>query len=222
MSLERRLASGILAEMVENSKVCTIQSDKQVEKIIDSEEHVDVRNWLWNDSVEQVDAISDSNKMVVDWSDPKRDPRVATHTTNGISATLTTNGISTQKIIDQPNHPSHCRTNYPAPHCRCGGRVREFELAPDGFPAVERHGRGAQLRAYLLDSSEGKRDRKGRRHAKGRLYLQNELHIEFAKPKFCSYLCLHSAIQGPIYCQSEAPQYYRKTGQECWAIKCLH
>ena len=43
LSLERRLASGFLAEMVENFKGCTIQSDKQVDKIIDSEEHVDAR-----------------------------------------------------------------------------------------------------------------------------------------------------------------------------------
>ena len=39
-SLERRLAAGVLAEMFENFKVCSIQSDEQVDEIIDSEEHV--------------------------------------------------------------------------------------------------------------------------------------------------------------------------------------
>ena len=42
-SLERRLAAGVLAEIVEIFKGCTIQSDKQVDEIIDSEEHVDAR-----------------------------------------------------------------------------------------------------------------------------------------------------------------------------------
>ena len=36
-SLERRLAAGVLAEMVEKFKGCTIQSEKQVDKIIDYE-----------------------------------------------------------------------------------------------------------------------------------------------------------------------------------------
>ena len=35
-SLERRLAAGILEEMVENFKGWTIQSDEQVDEIIDS------------------------------------------------------------------------------------------------------------------------------------------------------------------------------------------
>ena len=77
-------------------KGCTIQSDKQVDKIIDSEEHVDARNWLRNNSAKQVDAISDPKTFVMDGSDPKSDPSVATHTTNRILATDTTNGISTQ------------------------------------------------------------------------------------------------------------------------------
>ena len=122
-SLERRLASGVLTEMVENFKGCTIQStirdsahidsDKQVDEINDSEEQVDARNWLRNDSTEQFDAIinnSDkqvdtirySEKLVVDGSDPKSDPRVATHNTNRISDTHTTNGISTQKLLINP------------------------------------------------------------------------------------------------------------------------
>ena len=66
LSLERRLAAGILAEMVENFKGYTIQSDERVDKIIDSEEHVDASNWLRNDSSEQVDAIIYSDKLVVD------------------------------------------------------------------------------------------------------------------------------------------------------------
>ena len=83
-SLDRRLAAGVLAEMVKDFKGCTIQSDEQVDKIIDSEEHVDAKNCLRNDSAEQVDAISDSEKLVVDGSDPKSDPNVSTHTTNVI------------------------------------------------------------------------------------------------------------------------------------------
>ena len=100
--LERQLAAGVLAEIVENFKGCTIQSDKQVIKIVDSEEHVDARNWLRNNSAEQVDAISDSEKLILDESDPKSDPSVVTHTTNGISATDTTNRISTQKLLINP------------------------------------------------------------------------------------------------------------------------
>ena len=58
-----------------------------------------MRNWLRNNSAKQVDAISDSDKLVVDGSDPKSDPRVAIHTTNGFSATHTTNRILTQKLL---------------------------------------------------------------------------------------------------------------------------
>ena len=88
--------------MVKQFNGCTIESDKQVNTTIDSKEHVDVRNWLRNDSTEQVDAISDSEKLVVDGSDPKSDRRVATHTTNVISDTDTTNRISTQKLFINP------------------------------------------------------------------------------------------------------------------------
>ena len=100
--LERQLAAGVLDEMLKEFKRCTIQSDEQVNTTIGSEEHVDARNWLRNDSAEQVVAISDSEKLVVDGSDPKSDPSVATHTTNGISDTHTTNGISTQKLFINP------------------------------------------------------------------------------------------------------------------------
>ena len=81
-SLERRLAAGVLAEMVEMFKGYTIQSDEQVNTIIDSKKHVDARNWLRNDSAEQVDVINDSVKMVVDKSDSKSDPIIATQNTN--------------------------------------------------------------------------------------------------------------------------------------------
>ena len=84
--------------MVKEFNKCTIQSDEQVNTIIDSKEHVDARNWLRNDSTEQVDVINDSEKLVVDGSDPKRNPSVATHTTNVILATYTVNGISTRKL----------------------------------------------------------------------------------------------------------------------------
>ena len=93
--------------MVEIFKGCTIRStisnsahsnsNKQVDKINDSTEQVDQINdsdkqvdAIINDSDQQVDAISDYEKLVVDGSDPKIDPRAATHTINGISATHTT------------------------------------------------------------------------------------------------------------------------------------
>ena len=60
--------------MVEIFKGCNIQSDEQVDKIIDYEEHVDTRIWLRNDSAEQVDAICDSEKLVVNGRNPKSDP----------------------------------------------------------------------------------------------------------------------------------------------------
>ena len=74
---------------------CNIQSDKQVDEKIVSMEHVDARNWLRNDSAEQVDVKNVSEKLVVDGSNPKSNPSLATHTTTGISATNTTNRIST-------------------------------------------------------------------------------------------------------------------------------
>ena len=79
--------------MVKEFNECTIQSNKQIDTIIDSEEHVDARTWLRNNSAKHVDAISDSEKLVVDVSDPKSDPSVATHTTKG---------ISTQKLFINP------------------------------------------------------------------------------------------------------------------------
>ena len=71
--------------MVKELKRCIIQSDEQVYKTIDSGEHVDAMNCLRNDSLRQVDTISDSKKLVVDGSDPKSHPSVATHTTNVIN-----------------------------------------------------------------------------------------------------------------------------------------
>ena len=65
-----------------------------VEDISDSKEGVEDRN----DSAKHVDVLNDSEKLVVDGSDPKSDPSVATHTTNGILYIATTNGISTRKL----------------------------------------------------------------------------------------------------------------------------
>ena len=96
LSLERRLAAGVLVEMVKEFNECTIQSDKQADTIIYYEEHFDARNWLRSDSTEQVDVIYVSKKSVVDGKNPKSYSSVATDTTNGNSATDTTNGISTQ------------------------------------------------------------------------------------------------------------------------------
>ena len=73
-SLERRLAAGVLAEMVENFKGRSIQSDEHIDEIIDSKEHVDTRNWLRNDSDEQVGVTNDSEKLFVDGCDPKSNP----------------------------------------------------------------------------------------------------------------------------------------------------
>ena len=69
--------------MVNGFKGCTTQSDELVDTKIYSKEHVDVRNWLRNDYAEQVDAISYSKKFVMDGSNPKSNPSVATHTING-------------------------------------------------------------------------------------------------------------------------------------------
>ena len=80
--------------MVENFKGCSIQSDEQVDDISNSKEGSEDRN----DSFKEVDVLNDSENFVVDGSDPKSDPNVATHTINGISSTDTTNVISTQKL----------------------------------------------------------------------------------------------------------------------------
>ena len=81
MSLERRLASGILAETIKIFNGCTIQStindsvyiesDEKVDKINNSEEQIDARNWLRNDSAEQADQINDSDKKDDAISDSK-------------------------------------------------------------------------------------------------------------------------------------------------------
>ena len=98
-SLERRLTAGVPDEMVKEFNECTIQSDEQVDTTIDSEEHVDARNWLRSNSAEQVDVINDSKKIVVDGGNPKSDPSVATHTTNEILATYTTNGNYSGRLL---------------------------------------------------------------------------------------------------------------------------
>ena len=58
-SLERGFVAGVLAEMVEIFKVCSIQSDEQVDDISDSKEGVENRN----DSFEEVDVLNDSKKF---------------------------------------------------------------------------------------------------------------------------------------------------------------
>ena len=72
MSFERRLSSGILAKTIKKFKGYTVpstikdslyyDSDEQVDKINDSEEQVDVRNWLINNSAKQFDKINDSDE----------------------------------------------------------------------------------------------------------------------------------------------------------------
>ena len=64
----------------------------------DSKEQFDARNWLRNDSFGEVDVLNDCENFVVDGSDPKSDPSVATHTTNVFLDTDATNGISTRKL----------------------------------------------------------------------------------------------------------------------------
>ena len=153
--------------MVENFKVYTIQSDEQVDKIIDSEEYVDARSWLRNDSDEQVNVISDSEKLVVGGRNPKKRSKCNySHCQHNFSYSHYEQNFNTN-IINQSNHPSRCRTDYPARHRWCGAHAGDFETAPDGSPAGKRHGQGVQLCAYLLDSWEGKWHRKGRCHAKG-------------------------------------------------------
>ena len=236
LSLERLLASGVLAKMIENFKGCTIQStisnsahidsNERVDKINDSEEPVGARNWLRKDITEQVDQINDSDKqvdaiiyisnkqvdaigdskqLVVDWSNPKSDPKVAIHTTNEISTTHTTNRIS-QKLLINPTIQVVIGLINPIVTAGVVGTQDIFKPAPDGYLAGKRPGHGAQVRAYLLDSWEGKRHRKGRHQANGRFFFLNELQIEIVKPKFHSYLYLPSALQGPRYCQSKAPR----------------
>ena len=90
-SLEIRLAAGVLAEIVEIFKGCSIQSDEQDDKISDSKEEVEDRN----DSFEEVDVLNYSQKFDVDGSDPKSNPNVATHTINKNLSTDTTNKILT-------------------------------------------------------------------------------------------------------------------------------
>ena len=112
----------------------------------------------------------------MDGSDTKSDPRVTTHMTNGISATHTTNVISTQKLLVNPTIRVVVVPITPLVTVGVvGAQERYFEPLPDGSPAGERHGCGAQLRMYFPDSWEGKRGGKGQFHAKGRFFLQSKL-----------------------------------------------
>ena len=69
-------------------------SKEGVNNISDSKEGFEDRN----DSAEQFDVLNDSKNLVVDGSDPKSDPSVDTHTTNGISDIATTDRISERKL----------------------------------------------------------------------------------------------------------------------------
>ena len=152
LSLERKLAAGVLAEIVEIFKRCTIQSDKQVEKnnwfrgTCWREEMVKKRffrtGW-WNKCFQETICGCKQSK--------KRSKGNYSHYQRYLSYSHYQRNFNT-KIIDQRNPPSRRRTNYPASHRQCGGRAREFEPAPEGFPTGECHGRGAELRVYLPDS----------------------------------------------------------------------
>ena len=83
VTYEGQIASGILAETIKYFKGCRIQSTISDSTHSNSDEQVDAIS----DSEEQVYAISDYEEMVDAASDPKsdtsRNPKVATHTTNG-------------------------------------------------------------------------------------------------------------------------------------------
>ena len=51
--------------MVKEFNECTIPSDKEVETIVDSKEHVDARNWCRNNSPEKVEVINDSENWLL-------------------------------------------------------------------------------------------------------------------------------------------------------------
>ena len=85
--------------MVKKFNECTIQSDEQVDTIVNYKEHSNAKNWLRNDYAKQVDVINDSEILVLGGSDPKSNQSVATHTIKGISATDITNGILTRKLF---------------------------------------------------------------------------------------------------------------------------
>ena len=96
MTYERQISSGILAKTIKEFKGCNIQSkinnsgyyasDEQVDAINDYEGQVGTRNWLRNNSHEQVDVINDCKELVdavnKQKSDPSSDPKVATYIIN--------------------------------------------------------------------------------------------------------------------------------------------
>ena len=145
-------------------------------------------------------------QLVVDGSDRKSNPRVATHSTNIISTTHTTNIISAQKLLINPTIQVVFGPTTPLVTADFVGLQENLSQHQRVLLKAKITGGGVQLCAYLPDSCEGKKHRKGWCHAMGRFFLQNEHHIEFTNPKFCSYLPLPSALQGTIYCQYKAPQ----------------
>ena len=82
ISLDRRLASGILAETIREFKGCKIKSTVSNYAQYDSNEQVDAMN----DSDKQVDSINNPKELVDAGSNltinPSSNPKVATHTTN--------------------------------------------------------------------------------------------------------------------------------------------
>ena len=86
--MERNIIN--ISDYMERVDDISDSKERVVEKS-DSKEGVEDRN----DSAGQVDVLNDSKNLVVDGSDPKSDPIVATHTNSGILTSDTTNGIST-------------------------------------------------------------------------------------------------------------------------------
>ena len=160
--------------MVKEFKGFTIQSDKRVDTTIDSEEHVDARNWLGNNSAKHVDAINDSENLVVDESDPKSDLGVATHITNIISATHTTNGISTQKLLINPTIQSVVRPIISLVSVEVEAEQESLSPRQTVLPQANVTD-AARLRAHFPDYWAGNWDAKGLRHTKGCFFLQNKV-----------------------------------------------
>ena len=104
--------------------------------------------------------LNDSEK-VVDGSDPKSDPSVATHTTNGISANHTANRISAQKVCPLFIKPA-IQAVETRSRASCGSpsfavtsvsltRIRNQDIFSPSNSSTARRGRDADL----FDSSEG-------------------------------------------------------------------
>ena len=159
---------------------------------------VNIQRW-------QVDAIIDSDKLVVDGSDPKSDPRVATHTTNRILATHTTNGISTQKLLINPTIQAVFGPITPIIAAGVVG-VRE-SLSPLQTVLLQSNVTDAVRNCARIYRTPEKVSGTERYGATPRdLYSSEKNSIfSFQIPSFI-VTSVPSALQGPIYCQSTAPQ----------------